>query len=292
MNMAGDNPKVQATAGTYSIGEHLRVLGAIRAEDEPRILAEQRTTGLPFGEAAVRLGLIDRARLREALARQHAFHWPAPAQSLKPQVFMALRPNAPEAEAFRDLRTRLMTPWPSANAQGGARAIAVVSAERGDGRSFVAANLAVAFAQANLRTLLIDLDFRQPCLHDWFRRSRRHGVTGLLIGRSALDELLGKNTHQALSLIGAGPQPPNPQELLGPGLLGLLMATLRHRFDVIVADTPAWSQASDAQLAAAQCGQALLVTRPHTATLRATQSLVDCLKQAGVTMAGALVNRH
>lgn len=290
MNMAGDNPKVQATASTYSIGEHLRVLGAIRAEDEPRIVAEQRASGLPFGEAALRLGLIDRARLQEALARQHAFHWPAPAQAVMPPVFMALRPNAPEAEAFRDLRTRLMTPWP--NPQAGARAIAVVSAERGDGRSFVAANLAVAFAQARLRTLLIDLDFRQPRLHEWFNRGRRHGVTGLLIGRSALDELLGKSQPHGLSLIGAGPQPPNPQELLGPGLLGLLMATLRNRFDVIVADTPAWSQASDAQLAAAQCGQALLVSRPHAATLRATRSLVDGLRQGGVTVAGAMINRH
>jgi len=291
MNKPADHPHPMfENERSFSIGEHLRVLGAIQAEDEPKILAEQRASGLPFGEAALRLGLIDRARLRDALARQHAFAWPLPAEALAPEVFTALHPAAPAAEAFRDLRTRLMTSWPAPTA--GARAIAVVSAERGDGRSFVAANLAVTFAQANLRTLLIDLDLRQPTQHTWFRRERRPGVSTLLIGRATLDEVLDSPMHATLSVLGAGLQPPNPQELLGPGLLGLLMATLRHRYDVIVADTAAWSQASDAQLAAAQCGQALLVSRPDHGTLQAAHSLVESMRQAGVAIAGAMLNRR
>lgn len=277
------------TRHNLSIGEHLRALGALKAEDEPTILAEQARSGLPFGEAAVRLGLLDTARLNEALARQHDFAWPLSADLVAPQLLCALQPHAQAAEAFRDLRTQLLSLWRERPADG--QSLAVVSTSRGDGRSLVAANLAVCFAQANVRTLLIDLDLRQPQQDDWFLRRQRPGVSSLLIGRSTLEEALSTVGHSSLSVLGAGPRPPNPQELLGPGMLGLLMARLRQRFDVIIADTPAAAQASDAQLAAAQCGQALLVSRAHHASLQQTQTLAQQLGRAGVHLLGCTLNR-
>ncbi len=289
MNKPQDGPHLNTRSGTYSIGEHLRALGAIQADDEARILAEQRASGLAFGEAALKLGLIDRNRLVQALARQHAFDWPLKPGAVARQVFTALNPGDRAAESFRDLRTRLLMPGRAA--LDGARAIAVVSAERGDGRSFVAANLAVLLAQARLRTLVIDLDLRQPSQHKLFHQQPRQGVTGLLIGRCKLDELLRSAPHPMLGVLCAGAQAPNPQELLGPGSLGLLMESLRARFDMIVVDTPAWAQASDAQLAAAQCGEAVLVSCRNRSTVQANRSLVDNLRAAGVDMVGALLNR-
>lgn len=289
MNMPFDtDPGAMGAAPTRSIGEHLRALGALRAGDEAKILAEQTRSGLPFGEAALRLGLIDAGRLAEALARQHAYAWPLNDPALAPELLCARAPESAGAEAFRDLRTQLMGRWRDQPAD--CQALAVVSPARGDGRSVVAANLAICFAQANLRTLLIDLDLRQPCQQRWFGRPQRLGVSSLLIGRGTLDEALGESDGTTLSVLGAGPRPPNPQELLGPGLLGLLMARLRQRFDVIVADTPAAAQASDAQLAAQQCGQALLVSRPHHAGLHETRALLGRLQQAGVQLLGATLN--
>ena len=218
------------------------------------------------------------------------FLWPLEGTRVDRQVVVAHRPHSVQAEPFRDLRTRLQAHW---RAQPGVpRALAVVSADRGDGRSVVAANLAAAFAQANLRTLLIDLDFRQPVQDRWFGCERRLGVSSLLIGRCELGAALAQPPHPMLSVLGAGGLPPNPQTLLGPGALGLLMASLRTRFDVIVADSPAWAQASDAALVAAQCGQALLVSRPPHNALQRSQSLLAALRDGGVDCVGATLNRH
>ena len=275
---------------TRPLGEHLVELGALRPTDVDGVRQWQAKSGLRFGEAAVQLGLVSQAAVHDALAQQ--YHYPQlldPFDKLSPELVMALQPDHPLAEQLRTLRTQIVLRW-RADGQPG-QSLAVVSSERGDGRSFVAANLAIAMAQMNLRTLLIDLDLRHPRLHELFGASDRMGISSMLVGRALANEVQAVQAT-TLSVMACGPRPPNPQELLAPATLRPVLDVLRRRFDVIVLDTTAWEGSADAQLVAAQADSTLVVVRPDHSALRETQRMTDALHQAGARPIGAVLNRR
>jgi Mrp family chromosome partitioning ATPase len=117
--------------------------------------------------------------------------------------------------------------------------LAIVSPGREEGRTYLAANLAVVFSQLGERTLLIDADMRHPRQHVLFGLPNRGGLSSLLAGRAGADviELVAPLTN--LSVLPAGPQPPNPQELLGRPVFQNFLAELDKEFDVVIIDTPA-----------------------------------------------------
>src|SRR6185436_9716186 len=127
----------------------------------------------------------------------------------------------PRAEELRGLRTQLMIRWAKAGVQH--RVLAIVSPGAGEGRSYVAANLAVAFSQLGERTLLIDADLRRPRQHHIFNVSDRIGLSAVLSGRAGRSAVAPVPEFGALSLLTAGARPPNPQELLAGLGLGVLL---------------------------------------------------------------------
>ncbi|HSV68753.1 MAG TPA: polysaccharide biosynthesis tyrosine autokinase [Methylibium sp.] len=277
-------------ADTRPLGEHLVELGALRPTDVDGVRQWQAKSGLRFGEAAVQLGLVSQAAVKDALAQQ--YHYPQlldPLEKLSPELVMAMQPDHPLAEQLRTLRTQIVLRWRADGRPG--QSLAVVSSERGDGRSFVAANLAIALAQMNLRTLLVDLDLRHPRQHELFGASDRIGVSSMLVGRALAGEVQAVQTT-TLSVMTCGPRPPNPQELLAPATLQPVLDMLRRRFDVIVLDTTAWNDSADAQLIAAQADSTLVVVRPDHSALPATRRMADALRQAGARPVGAVLNRR
>src|SRR5262249_10616912 len=141
--------------------------------------------------------------------------------------------------------------------------LAVVSPCRGEGRSYLAANLAVVFSQLGERTLLIDADMRTPRQHVMFNLENRAGLSTILSGRADMQVIEHIVPLLDLSIMPSGPVPPNPQELLGRPLFRKLLADVAQEFDIVILDPPAGNANADAQTVAARAGGALMVARRH-----------------------------
>src|SRR5262245_34809010 len=128
------------------IGSILTEEGKLRAEDIERVMGLQETNGLRFGEAALLLGLITEDDLRCAVAKQYDLpHLVPGSESISRELVVAYEPFHPRAEELRVLRTQLLMRWSKAEVEH--RMLAVASPGCGEGRSYVAANLAVVFSQ-------------------------------------------------------------------------------------------------------------------------------------------------
>jgi receptor protein-tyrosine kinase len=172
-------------------------------------------------------------------------------------------PESP-SEEFQTLRTRVEQ-LQSARA---IQTVLVTSPSSGEGKSFTAANLALAEAQlADNPTLLCDFDLRRPTLHRVFRMDRGPGVTDYLQGKADLHETLRRIGSSDLFVMPAGEAVTNPLGLLHSKDIRRLMERLRSTFRRILLDSPPLLQASDANLLAALSDGALLVTRIGCTTM-------------------------
>lgn len=167
------------------------------------------------------------------------------------EPLLAARPLRPET--VHSLCEQLLAHWLSPQRH----LLPIVSANAGDGRSQVAARLAVAFAELGHKTLIIDGDFRSPALHRAFGLPNRHGLADLLQdGRVSLASA-GAN----LSLMVAGSAHADPLELLSRQRLAAFLAETRRHFRVVLIDTPAAARGPDFQMFAALAGGAMVVTQ-------------------------------
>jgi len=276
--------------GERFIGALLLDEGKLQVGQIEEIIQYQKQLGIRFGEAAAELGLLSPEDLQHALARQYGYSCLRPGQSRIPaEVVAAYRPQSVEVEALRALRSQLMLRWFGGEATR--RTLAVVSAGRGDGRSYLAANLAVVFSQLGERTLLVDADMRHGRQHLLFGLDNQAGLSSVLSGRSGSVPLHRLNDLRDLSVITAGPVPPNPQELLGRDVFRSLMQKFAGLFDVIIVDTPAGSGCADAQMIAALSGGALLVARRNRSSLAEVDQFRTMLETSGTVVVGAAFNR-
>src|SRR6185436_1604721 len=142
------------------------------------ILECQKERGLRFGEAGIRLRRIKQRDVEQALAQQYACPYPQP-DEFSPELLSAYQPANRVVDTFRMQRSMLLQRW----FQNEPRALAFVSPNSGEGRSFIVANLAVLFAQLGRETLLIDADLRRPRQHEIFRLDNKCGLSSVLSGR-------------------------------------------------------------------------------------------------------------
>ncbi|MEO8716789.1 MAG: chain length determinant protein tyrosine kinase EpsG [Burkholderiales bacterium] len=263
--------------------------GKLGAADIDLVLELQRVRGVRFGEAAVRLRLITADDLRGAIAKQYGQpHLTADSGAISSELVGAYDPFHPRAEELRALRTQLLIRW--ANARVAHRMLAVVSPGAGEGRSYVAANLAVVFSQLGQRTLLIDADLRNPRQHRIFGVPDRIGLSAVLSGRADRGAVVSLPQFGTLSLLPAGACPPNPQELLLRPALTALLEESREAFDVILFDTPPSMLCADALSLAFRAGSAIVLARKdHTGTA-AVASTIRALSDTGTRVVGTVFN--
>jgi receptor protein-tyrosine kinase len=274
-----------------TIGSILIEEGRLRREDAERILRLQDKKGLTFGEAAKRLKVLSAEDIQYALARQFDHPYLMPGRSrLSKELVAAFSPVTPAAENLRTVRNQLMLRWFGDNSSN--RAIAVVSVDRGDGRSWVAANLAVVFSQLGERTLLIDGDLRQPRQHRLFGISNRIGLTTLLAGRSAEGSIQNISELRDLSVLPAGAEAPNPQELLTRSAFKAFLADMQSKFDIILFDTPAASDYADAQILAVRAGAALVIAYDRRSRIAQLERLADDMRESGAQIVGSLIRTN
>jgi len=291
MNTVADNIvslRPEPVAG-QAIGEILVATGRLSLRDAERVAAQQRRQGQKFGEAAIGLKLLTREDLDLALSRQFEYSYLSVRDtSRSAELIAAYQPFSQVAESLRALRSQLMLRWLQTDPAH--KAIAVVSAGSGDGRSFIAANLAIVFSQLGQQTLLIDADLRDPRQQELFMPGKSAGLSAVLAGRSGLEAAVAVSGLANLRLMPAGASPPNPQELLGRPAFSALLQDAAVQFDVIVIDTPAGCDYADAEIVARVARAATLVTRKNQSLLSEAASLARRLQDSGVTLVGAVLN--
>jgi receptor protein-tyrosine kinase len=272
-------------ADESKIGIILMRAGRLKKEDVARIVTSQRQNGLRFGDAAIKLGLLEERDVRSALARQFDYSYITHGDSrISRDVIAAYEPSSPAAEAVRALRSQLMMRWFDAN-NPAHNAVAITGPERGVGRSWLAANLAVAFAQLGKSTVLVDGDLRDPRQHQLFGVDNHAGLAQLLCNRARLQDVLQRNkVLPHLTVLPSGSMPPNPQEIIARGGFVRLLGELRGAAEVIIVDTPAESEGCDGRIIASRVGCALVVSRQHQSSAVQLANYFAALGDAGVTV--------
>ncbi|RFO95798.1 chain length determinant protein tyrosine kinase EpsG [Rhodoferax lacus] len=277
---------------TRSIGDILIAAGRLKPEDLQRILDAQQIEKLSFGEAAIALNALSKADIDFALSKQFDYAYMVEGQDpFNPQLVAACKPFSRVSENLRAVRSQLMLRWFNSDALR--KVMTVVSAGKGDGRSFIAANLAIVFAQQGQRTLLIDGDLRADAQHSQqalFNLEKGVGLSGILAGRATLDVAQPVAALPGLTVLTAGAQPPNPQELLGRTAFAQVLRDASLQFDVILIDTPSGGDYSDGEIIAARAGAALMVARRNETLVPEAKELGARLQDSGVALVGSVLN--
>jgi protein-tyrosine kinase len=272
------------------IGAILRRVQKLSQGQVERILHFQHEHGVRFGEAAIALELVSRDNVLWALSQQFHYPYAASAGALSDELVVARQPFGEQAEAFRELRSQLLSGiWARHEPR---RALAVLSANTGDGKSYFAANMAIALSQLGSRTLLVDADMRTPRQHLLFGTVMYGGLSGILSGRAGLDAIRQVPDVPSLHVLPVGTLPPNPLDLIQRRDFELLLAQLVSQYDHVLVDTPAASHGADGRVAAATCGAALVIGRRQVSAIKPMQTLLRSLSSNAIKVAGVLINEH
>ena len=195
-------------------------------------------------------------------------------------------PFSPIAESFRHLRTNVQY----AQLDKPLKTILVTSPNPKEGKSTIAANLAITFAQTEQRVLLIDADMRRPTIHSLFGLKKDPGLTDFLFGTATLQEVTSEGVLENLWLIAAGTTPPNPAEILGSIKMKKFIETVRLAYDIVIFDSPPVLAVTDAVVLATAVDGALLVVSSDRTHVQTLEKATETLKGIGRTAVGVVLN--
>ena len=202
-------------------------------------------------------------------------------------VFVAKNPRSPVSEAFRALRTNLE--YSSVDVP--IKTVLVTSSGESEGKSTVAANLAIVEAQSGKKVVIVDADMRRPKVHVQFNKPNRIGLSDIITGKMSIDDVI--KTHEQvenLSIITCGTLPPNPAELLGSDRMSWLIDTLETTFDMVILDSPPMI-VSDAQVLSTKVDGVIYVVIPgQTRAVNALRPLEE-LRRVDSRVLGVVANR-
>lgn len=276
-----------------NIGKILLEAGKLTHEDVERVVELQERDGLFFGDAALKLKLVTEQDVQYALSRQFGYPTVFASEGVfGKDLVAAYKPFEAQAETFRAIRSQLLHNWLTYDQ----KVLCIVSPGPREGRTYVAANLAVTFSLLGKQTLLIDADLRAPRQHEIFGFSRRVGLSPMLSGRikkeelELLPEVIPFFTR--LSVLGAGPVPPNPVELFSGPRFASILDELKRFYDIIIIDSPGGNYKADVQTLAAAAGSALLVMRRDYTKMEAARHLKQSLINSDVNVVGAVLNEY
>ena len=198
-------------------------------------------------------------------------------------------PRAEYTESIHALRTNLSF----LSLAGNKKMLLITSSAKGEGKSTVATNLAITYAQSGKRVLLIDSDIRNPSLYKYLARPKDTvGISNTLINEIDFYDVVQKSI---LGIIGfdylpAGDTPPNPVQLLESDKMRELLETSQHIYDLVIIDTPPINYFSDALLLARHADVVTLVTRYNKTSRKELLSSIDLLKKANISAVGVILN--
>lgn len=282
-------PIRRTDAAPGRLGDLLIGEGALTAAQAEHIVRAQRASGRRFGDTAVTLGFVTQDIVDRALARQFDFSIASSGESrLHASLVTARGAQGRSSELIRSLRAKL---WHELSSRGdGPHAVTVVSATGQVGRRLIAANLAIAFGQANIRTVIVDADLRTPSLHKLFDAPNDSGLSTFLAGRQSLPTIIPIAEIANLAFHPAGPLPPNPAELLSR--LPDHIDAIRRAWDarIVLFNAPSLDLADDAYLVGAAAPAALLVARRCFTRSRVLAAVGQRLAQHNISVVGSVLN--
>jgi receptor protein-tyrosine kinase len=193
--------------------------------------------------------------------------------------------NSAPAEAFRKLRTNLQF----LAVDHPPRVIVITSSSPSEGKSTTSINIALALAEAEHSVVLVDGDLRRPRLAKYLDVLGSVGVSTVLSGGAALDEVLQTTKFPRFSVLAAGPTPPNPSELLGSLAAEKMLAELRSRFDYVIIDSAPLLAVTDGAILAAKSDGALVVVKAGKTRRDQLAHAIGMLHDVGATLLGAVL---
>jgi capsular exopolysaccharide synthesis family protein len=198
------------------------------------------------------------------------------------------RPRSPAAEAYRTLRTSIQF----MAVDHPVKLLQITSAAQGEGKTTTSANLAVAMAEAGSRVVLVSCDLRKPRIHEFFGLSNEKGLTSVLLGEMNVHEALEPVAEVGnLSLLGSGPIPPNPSELLAGGRARQIFTQLSEEFDVVLLDSSPLLPVADGSILAGFADAVLLVAAANVSTKRDIIRSMELLERVSANVVGTILNR-
>ncbi len=202
------------------------------------------------------------------------------------KAYVAENPRSPVSEAFRTLRTNLEF----AGVDKPIKSILIVSAHPGEGKSTVAANLAVTIAQGGKKTLLIDADLRRPRVHYYLDLPNRIGLSNLFRDSMSIADVAHQWKDTSLKVITSGGVPPNPADLLASDRMAAILAAAEKEMDMVVVDAPPFLVA-DASILASRIDGVLFVIYPGKTPVDAAVTTLQQMRRAGANVLGLVLNR-
>jgi capsular exopolysaccharide synthesis family protein len=208
------------------------------------------------------------------------------------ELLVQVQPHSPEAEVFRAIRTSIM----AARSELPSKALLLTSATPGEGKTMVAANLAVALAQAGRKVLLVDADMRKPRLGKIFPiDSEGPGLEGpglvqLLRQEASLDEAVRPTEVERLSLLPCSTTPTYPSELLESEQLTAFIASAKERYDFVLFDSPPLMAVTDAAVLASRVDGVVLVVKSDAIPREQLRQALAMLADVKATVVGGVLN--
>lgn len=204
------------------------------------------------------------------------------------RMITILYPRSPITEAFRTLRTNVEF----ASVDTPLKTLLVTSALQGEGKTTTAANLAVVFAQAGKRVLLVDADLRKPGVHRILDLPNETGLSTLLLrDASEAIRVIQPTEVPGLRVLTTGPLPPNPAELIGSQRFRNLLAHLEASFDLLILDSPPIHAVTDSAILSSIVNGTLFVVYAGKTRRGALRAGREALAKADANVLGVSLNR-
>lgn len=193
--------------------------------------------------------------------------------------------NSISAEAYKTLRTNIQ--YSSFDKE--IKTILVTSTIPGEGKSTIAGNLALSFAQQDKKVLVIDCDLRKPALHKMFKLSNFKGLSDVIVGNSDLEKTM-YNYRDNFDILTSGKIPPNPSEILASNAMTMLLEKLKTMYDIIIIDSAPLQAVTDAQIISNKVDGTLLVIRAGLTKREAILQAKELLNQVNAKIIGVVLN--
>lgn len=204
-----------------------------------------------------------------------------------PPLYVHDKPKSTVSEKFRGIRSNIMF----CSAEKKIQSLLITSEKPSSGKSTISANIAVIYAQAGYKTLIIDGDMRKPTQHYIFDLPNNSGLSNLIVNKATYTESIKETKVENLAILTAGPTPPNPSELITSTQFDEIYNELLSDYDFIVVDTPPVNTVTDAQVYAQTIQNCALVIDVEKNNKNEVKKAKDLLNQAGGKLLGAILNK-
>lgn len=207
-------------------------------------------------------------------------------RNMNPLITME-KPKSVISEKFRGIRTNILF----STADNEVQTIVFTSEKPAAGKSTISANVAITYAQAGYKTLLIDGDMRKPTQHYIFNTDNMDGFSNLIINKTDYNKAIHNTDIVNLDLLTSGPIPPNPSELIGSEKSLEVFEYLRSQYDFIIIDTPPVNTVTDAQLFSEIAKYVVYVVDVQKNDRNAVKKGKELIEKAGAKILGVVLNK-